>query len=291
VIGLVLESVPFMSLACDRHFTPLLAEYAAESAIEGLPPPTARLETYRRLEKAGILHTIWARFNGQLIGFLVILVQELTHYDVPLAVGESFFVGKEWRSTGAGLRLLRAAEAKSRELKAAGLLLSAPLNGVLAEVLSRLDYTETNRVFFKKLQPKADAALPAMLPEAIDKVRQLEAAAREMPQVPLRVDHILHAGVYSRTLQMDAGMMITGALIKIPTVVAVAGDALAYVGTDKPIRCTGYTLFEAAAGRKQVFIAMGDTAITMTFATKATTVEEAEREFTDEFDLLTTRSA
>ena len=36
-------------------FANLLAEYAAESAIKGMPEPAAKLETYRQLEAAGAL--------------------------------------------------------------------------------------------------------------------------------------------------------------------------------------------------------------------------------------------
>ena len=44
-----------------------------------------------------------------------------------------------------------------------------------------------------------------------------------------------------------------------------------------------------AAGRKQAFLAITDTALTTTFPTAAVTVEEAEAEFTDETDLLASR--
>jgi GNAT superfamily N-acetyltransferase len=78
-----------------------------------------------------------------------VLKPVIPHYGVAIAVTESFFVGKEYRKSGAGLKLLRAAEAHAEG--APGLLVSAPVGGTLAEVLPHLGYRETNRVFFKEL--------------------------------------------------------------------------------------------------------------------------------------------
>lgn len=132
-------------------FADLLAEYAAESAIKGMPEPAAKLETYRQLEAAGALHVLAAWHDDALIGFLTILSAPLPHYGRSVAVSESFFVAKAHRPTGAGLRLLRAAEDKAREMGSPGLLVSAPYEGDLFKVLPRAGYSETSRVFFKEV--------------------------------------------------------------------------------------------------------------------------------------------
>lgn len=129
----------------------MAAEYAAESAIDGLPPPAVKMETYRQLERARVLHAFSARLDGALVGFITVLAPILPHYGVPVAVSESFFVAKAHRRTGAGLKLLRAAENKARALGSPGLLVSAPFEGTLFKVLPRVGYGETNRVFFKKV--------------------------------------------------------------------------------------------------------------------------------------------
>ena len=51
----------------------------------------------------------------------------------------------------------------------------------------------------------------------------------------------------------------------------------------------GLTVIEASAGRKQICITKEATDVTMLFATAATTVEEAEAEFTDEAAALLSR--
>lgn len=135
------------------------------------------------------------------------------------------------------------------------------------------------------------SAIPAMTPEAIDKVRRLEECVLALPQVELETRHALHGGMYARTIRIPAGVIITGALIKVPTLLIVQGKASVYVGLDEPLHLDGYNVLPASAGRKQVFVAVTDTWLTAVFATKATTVDEAERAFTDEHERLATRRA
>ena len=133
------------------------------------------------------------------------------------------------------------------------------------------------------------SSIPAMSPAAIGKVRQLESLASEQPQLPIVTEHTIHAGLYSRTIRLQAGTMITGALIKKATLLIVAGDALAYIGEDAPLRLQGYAVLPCSANRKQIFIAIEPTTLTMVLPTQAKTVEEIEAEWTDEADLLISR--
>ena len=130
--------------------------------------------------------------------------------------------------------------------------------------------------------------LPSMNATDIERVQRLEAVALGMQQVPIKTDHHFHAGLYSRTIRIPAGVMITGALIKIPTLLIVSGHASVYIGGES-IELCGYHILPGQAGRKQVFIAHADTELTMIFSTNATTVEQAEAEFTDETELLMSR--
>lgn len=131
-------------------------------------------------------------------------------------------------------------------------------------------------------------SVPAMSDQALAKVRQVEATAMTVPQIKIDTHHILHAGMYTRTIRIPAGVMITGALIKIPTILVVEGDVVMYVG-DSTRRLSGYSVLSAEAGRKQAFVAVKDSHLTMAFATEAEDIETAENEFTDETDLLVSR--
>jgi hypothetical protein len=123
---------------------------------------------------------------------------------------------------------------------------------------------------------------------AIDKVRALEEITRELPQENIMTWHVLHGGVYSRTIQIKADVILTGALVKVPTTLTIHGDVVVFVDDDR-VRLTGYHVLPASAGRKQAFIAIADTMLTMAFRTDAKSIQQAEEEFTDDADQLMSR--
>lgn len=128
-------------------------------------------------------------------------------------------------------------------------------------------------------------SLPAMTIEDVSKVSRLESQMRELEQVPIHTTHHFHGGMYARTIRIPKGVVLTGALIRIPTLLIVSGHVTVYAGGE-PFDLNGYHVLPGSAGRKQVFIAHEDTDLTMVFPTSARTVEEAEAEFTDEVNLL-----
>lgn len=287
----IIRQASIAELEHAPHIEALLEEYAQESAINGLPNPRANIETYKALEKSGHLQIIGAFIYDYLIGYMTVLCSELPHYSERAAIVESFFVMKEHRKTGAGLKLLDAGETRAKSCNTTGILISAPIGGILAEVLPHRNYTETNRVFFKSFSTALaipHKAIPAMTEEAIDKVRDLEATCLTLPQEKIVTHHVLHGGMYSRTITIPAGILLTGALIKIPTMLIVEGDAVVYLG-DNSVELTGYNVLPASANRKQAFAAKTDTNLTMIFPTNAKTVEDAEAEFTDQADMLFSR--
>lgn len=130
--------------------------------------------------------------------------------------------------------------------------------------------------------------LPAISAEGIAQVRQLESALLEGPEIQIATEHLIHGGMYARTIRIPAGRVLTGALIKIATVLVVRGDVTVSTDGDS-IRLTGYNVVPASAGRKQAFVTHCDTEMTMLLPTAARTVEEAEENFTDETNLLVSR--
>lgn len=137
------------------------------------------------------------------------------------------------------------------------------------------------------LTTKNNRLLPSTA-DNIDTVTALQDIIIQTPQAEIETSHIIHGGMYTRTIKIPAGVLLTGALIKVATVLIVQGDVLVYVG-DKSVELHGYNVFAASANRKQVFMAMSDVYLTTVFPTSAKTVEEAENEFTDEANLLLSR--
>lgn len=134
----------------------LLAEYATESANPDLGGHDAQYQTYAVMEQAGVLHIFCAYKGDRLVGFLVLICMVLPHFGRMVGSSESIFVSAPHRKTGAGLKLIAAAEAKCRELGAIGFYLSGPVGGALCQALSKAKaWRPTNQVFFKGLQDAA----------------------------------------------------------------------------------------------------------------------------------------
>lgn len=132
------------------------------------------------------------------------------------------------------------------------------------------------------------SAVPAMSNDAVSKVAALETLCRTLPQVEIATSHTIHGGIYSRTILIPAGVIITGALIKCATTLVAYGHAHVYIG-DGSALIEGYQVLPASANRKQAIHAIEDTYLTMLFPTAAKTIQEAEQEFTDEAELLASR--
>lgn len=150
-IHTVVRKCTVVEIMEDPAFDALIAEYAAESAVEGMPPPRAKMEAYVAMEMTGMLHPFGAFKDGELVGFISVLTPTLPHYGRLVASAESFFVTKSHRKGGAGLRLLKAVEQVAAEEGSPGIFVSAPIKGMLVEILPRRGYTACSQIFFKKV--------------------------------------------------------------------------------------------------------------------------------------------
>lgn len=115
-----------------------------------------------------------------------------------------------------------------------------------------------------------------------------EAIEKNFPIAEIDTHHIIHGGMYSRTIKLPAKTVLAGALLKVGTILIINGDVLVYTD-DKAIELNGYNVFAASSNRKQAFYAITETYMTTVFPTKAKTISEAEEEFTDEASLLLSR--
>lgn len=134
----------------------------------------------------------------------------------------------------------------------------------------------------------SEKQIPAMSDKGIELTSKLESFMKTLPQEAITTEHSLHAGVYSRTIKILEGVVICGALIKRSTNLVISGHVRVSIG-NKDREYKGYAVIAASANRKQAFVALEDTYLTMYFSTKAVTIEEAEEEFTDEFKALLSR--
>lgn len=148
----IVRPVTFDDLHASPQFAALAAEYAQESANPEMGAVEPDIEAYRAMEAAGVLHFAGAYQGDALLGYVVVVVNSTPHYrGKRVAVTESIFVASAHRRTGAGMKLLRAAEDMARDAGAVALVVSAPIGGRLAQVLPRSGFRATNTFFFRGL--------------------------------------------------------------------------------------------------------------------------------------------
>jgi len=121
--------------------------------------------------------------------------------------------------------------------------------------------------------------------EAIETVSRFAELLLKLPQIEFITEHMLHGGIYTRTIRLPPFTAIVAVLIKVPTSLIFAGEADIYTNGEL-VRVRGYSVLPGSAMRKVAAVTYSEFAVSMMFATKAATVEEAEKEFTDEFELL-----
>ena len=140
-------------LEAEPNFVELVAEYAAECSIEGLPEPRGKLDLYKSIEGAGMMYAYAAHVEGVLVGFAVVISTVNPHYGIVLATTETLFVTKEARRSHAGGLLLMCAKQCARDVGSPKLFIIAPVGSVLEAMLDdRKDCLKTNSVYVMGLQ-------------------------------------------------------------------------------------------------------------------------------------------
>lgn len=132
--------------------------------------------------------------------------------------------------------------------------------------------------------------LQALSGGTIEHLTAIQDKLLALPQVEIQTEHIIHAGLYIRTIRLAPETVLVGALVKIPTTLIVSGKTLVFTG-ESWIELDGYHVIPANAGRKQIFVTHEQTSISMVFRADAKTVEQAENEFTSESAALMSRKS
>lgn len=135
----------------EPNLAELFAEYAAESQSDGMPEINVDMDMFKAMEAAGILTTFAAYTEDDtMIGFVAVLTSRFAHYSLAFSTTHSFFVTASHRKTGAGVKLLRAAENHALAVGAKGLFISAPAGGKLDSLLSKSKaYNHSNTVYHR----------------------------------------------------------------------------------------------------------------------------------------------
>ncbi len=137
-------------------------------------------------------------------------------------------------------------------------------------------------------KPSPPTVIPAPSLSTMDSLMRLQAFMARLPEVPLPTEHLLHGGMYARTVRRDLGSVTIGSLITKATILIVNGPCSMLIG-DRRVDLEGYNVLAGLPGRKSMSVTRGPVEMTMIFPTNAVTVEEAENEICAEADQLVSR--
>jgi GNAT superfamily N-acetyltransferase len=151
-----------MVLACARELfcdlwdemQPLLVENQAETGDPDMVLSPNVLH-YATLEAGNILRVYTVRADGELVGYAFFCTMPSPHYHGSRqAFHDTTFVRKEWRSKGAGLRLLRFVEEQLADDGCEVMYQTVTPHHDHSKVLLRRGYKLYDTVYGKRLRPK-----------------------------------------------------------------------------------------------------------------------------------------
>jgi len=135
------------------------------------------------------------------------------------------------------------------------------------------------------LQP---IVFPAPSPKTLNSIMRLQEVMATLPQIDLPTEHLIHGGMYARTIRRDLDSVTIGSLINKATILIVNGSCSMLIG-DRRVDLEGYNILDGMPGRKSFSIARGPVEMTLICPTSATTVAEAENEIFAEAGQLVSR--
>lgn len=119
-------------------------------------------------------------------------------------------------------------------------------------------------------------------------VEHLEALAEQMPQVTITTEHVISGGMYARTIDIPAGVYLTGAAHKTDHLCVCMGD-IEVLTDEGPRRLTGLHVLATKAGMKRAGYTHAPTRWTTICRTSLTDIEAIEAELVEEPEKLQTR--
>lgn len=145
------RQVAWNEILGDANFAALMAEYADECSIPEIGAPAPDREAYDMLERSGYMQCFGA-YDGNLVGFAVVLTAVVPHYSQRIATVESVFVAKGHRASGIGAALLRKIERHARAKQCRALMFSAPVGSDFHKCLAgSMSFRHTGASYCKRL--------------------------------------------------------------------------------------------------------------------------------------------
>ena len=149
---LSIREIRYVDVLAASNAVDLLAEYERECSIPAIGATNPQGDIYANLETLGLMHTFGVFAGEELVGFGSILLSTLPHYGKKVAVQESLFISKPYRSGAIGRRLLHTLEDFAQRADCVAILYSAPTGGAFDKLLALTSSViRTNSIYCRRL--------------------------------------------------------------------------------------------------------------------------------------------
>ena len=125
----------------------------------------------------------------------------------------------------------------------------------------------------------------------LDNIEEFNELLQQFPQEHIPVQHLVHGGMYSRTIRVKAGTYAVGAMLNHDNISVMVGDCTCSTD-DGMVRLTGFNVLPASAGGKRVGYFHSDTDWTMIMRIPdgMRDVDAIEQYITCEYDKIQTQT-
>ena len=109
-------------------------------------------EAYKRLGEAGMLRCINCRIDGEIVGYIVFVIQPHLHYmSCMTAFEDIYFIKKEYRKGRIGIKLFQYAEKVLKGIGVNRIIMHTKVHLDHSRLFEYLGYKHTDKLFTKLL--------------------------------------------------------------------------------------------------------------------------------------------
>ena len=135
-----------------KELVPLLPIHYEELCVTKDFPLEPDLAAYERLRVAGMLKAVTCRNDGELIGYIIFIVQPHLHYMSCITAFEDlYYVKKEYRKGRTGIKLFQFSEKVLKDAGVRRIIMHTKIHMDNSRLFEYLGYKNTDKLFTKLL--------------------------------------------------------------------------------------------------------------------------------------------
>lgn len=135
-----------------KELAPILPEHYEELCVTKDFPLEPDFVAYDRLNIAGMLKAVTCRNDGELVGYIIFIVQPHLHYMSCITAFEDlYYVRKEYRKGRTGIKLFQFSEKVLKDAGVKRIIMHTKIHMDNSRLFEYLGYKNTDKLFTKLL--------------------------------------------------------------------------------------------------------------------------------------------